>query len=140
MKLRGNDGPKFIFFVVLVACSFLLNFPAYAQAPDPHSVPSVDGGAGPCSVEFTVNSESGAPVYAAKVRVHFSYGFVGAHKMDLEVATNVDGKARFNGLPKKAKISLLFLASQGGKEADFNYDPSASCKAKQTLVLKKPLD
>jgi hypothetical protein len=137
---RCRDCSKFISYVALLACSLLLSLPSHAQAPDPHSVPSVDGGAGPCSVELTVNNESGAPVYAAKVRVHFSYGFVGAHKMDLEVATNVDGKARFNGLPKKAKISLLFLASQGGKEADFNYDPSASCTAKQTLMLKKPLD
>ena len=123
---------------LLAALCMLLSFSCFAQTPDPHSIPSVDGGAGPCSVQFTVHDESGAAVYAAKVRVHFSYGFLGAHKMDLEVATNVDGKARFNGLPARAKIPLLFVATQNGKEADYNYDPGANCKAEQTLVLKKP--
>lgn len=130
---------KFVSYSALTAVlCVLLSFSCFAQAPDPHAIPSVDGGAGPCSAQFTVHDEAGAPVYAAKVRVHFSYGFMGTHKMDLEVATNVDGKAQFNGLPAKAKIPLLFVATQNGKEADYNYDPAASCKAEQMLVLKKP--
>ncbi len=116
---------------------FFLTSPMTAdQTPDPHSVPSVNGNIGPCSVEFTVKDSSGAPVYNAQVRVHISYGFLGVHKMDLQVGTNVDGKALFNGLPKKVKIPLYFQAVQGSKEADTSWDPTTSCKAEQTLTLK----
>jgi hypothetical protein len=110
---------------------------AVDQAADAHSVPSVDGGIGSCSAEFTVNDGTGSPVYDAKVKVHIAYGFMRTHKLDLEVGTNVDGKARFTGLPEKVKEPLHFRAMQGDRQGDADYDPAENCGAKQTIVVSK---
>src|SRR5580698_9752358 len=81
----------------LVVIAALSLHAADDPAADPHAVPVIDGSLGPCSVEFTVKTQAGAPVYNSKIRVHVAYGMF--HKLDLEVGTNTDGKARFNGLP-----------------------------------------
>jgi|SRR5579862_1583057 len=110
---------------------------AYAQAPDPKSVPVVDGNIGPCSVDFTVTDESGSPVYAAKIKVRIAYGFMYARKLDLEVGTNVDGKARFAGLPERVKRGLFFEASESDRTAEAFDDPATTCKNQFTVVLRK---
>lgn len=136
MRQNSFRSLLFIIAVCFVSMNVLLPRVQAEQAPDPHSVPSVNGNIGPCSVEFTVRDSSQSPIYNAKVRVHISYGFLGVHKMDLEVGTNVDGKARFDGLPKKVKIPLYFQALQGNKEADTSWDPATGCKAEKSLTLK----
>lgn len=127
--------------LALVAAATCL--PAIAQTPpsqpDPKSVPVIDGGIGECSADFTVNDAAGAPVYAAKIKVHIAYGFMYARKLDLEVGTNVDGKARFTGLPERVKRGLFFEASEGDRTASAFDDPAATCKAQFTLVLRKKL-
>lgn len=111
---------------------------ALSQAkPDPKSVPVVDGGAGPCSADFTVNDSAGAPVYAAKVKVHIAYGFMSVRKLDLEVGTNVDGKARFTGLPNRVKRGLNFEASESDQAGVAFVDPSTTCQAQLTITLQK---
>lgn len=105
--------------------------------PDPKSVPVVDGGIGDCSADFTVNDTAGAPVYAAKIKVHIAYGFMYARKLDLEVGTNVDGKARFTGLPARVKNGLFFEASEGDRTASAFDNPDTTCKTQFTLVLRK---
>jgi hypothetical protein len=107
-------------------------------AADAHTVPAVDAGIGPCSAEFTVRDAAGAAVYNAKVRVHIAYGFLRAHKLDLEVGTNVDGKARFDGLPDKVKEPLHFEAVQGELEGSATYNPAEGCKAQHSIDLRKP--
>ena len=119
----------------------LLSLPALqAQAGasvDPKSVPVIDGGIGPCSVDFTVNDSTGAPVYDAKIRVHIAYRLMNLHKLDLEVGTNAAGKARFTGLPDKPKQGLLFRASQGDRDGSAFDDPAKTCKANLTITLEK---
>jgi hypothetical protein len=110
---------------------------AQSAAPDPHSIPAVDGGAGPCSAEFTVTDSAGAPVYTAKIKVHIAYGFGSFHKLDLEVSTNVDGKARFTGIPDRMKRGLYFHATQGDLQGEVFDDPANTCKAQFTLALQK---
>jgi hypothetical protein len=105
--------------------------------PDPKDVPVIDGGIGPCSVDFTITDEAGAPVYAAKIKVRIAYGFMYARKLDLEVGTNADGKARFAGLPDRVKHGLFFEASEGDRTADAFDDPATNCKAQFTLALRK---
>lgn len=107
------------------------------QTPDPHSVPSVDGAVGPCSADFTITDTDNKPVYNAKVKVHIAYGFLRIRKLDLEVSTNADGKARFTGIPNRMKFPLLFQASEGDREAEVTDDPSATCQAKLTMTLQK---
>jgi len=117
----------------------LLVAAAFAQTPDPHSIPSVDAGIGTCTADFTVTDTDNKPVYAAKIKVHIAYGFGSFHKLDLEVGTNVDGKARFTGLPDRTKHGLFFQASESGRSGDAFDDPSKTCQAQFPITLRKPL-
>lgn len=119
----------------------LLLFVAFAasQTPDPHSIPSVDAGLGTCSADFTISGTDNKPVYAAKVKVRVAYGFLSARKLDLEVGTNVDGKARFTGLPDHLKKGLFFEASEGDRTGNAFDDPEKTCKAQFAITLRKPL-
>jgi len=106
------------------------------QTPDPHQVPVMDGDAGPCSIAFTVTDVKGAPVYDARIRVHIAYGFAGVRRLDLEAATNVDGKTQFKGLPEKVKGgTLMFRASQGKRGGSAIYDPAKNCSGQQSSIV-----
>lgn len=110
--------------------------PLFAQkAADPHSVPAVDADLGPCSADFTIIDTDGKPVYNAKIDVRVSYGRF--HRMDLEVGTNIDGKARFTGLPENPKHGFLFQASEGDRAGNAFQDPSSRCKADFSITLRK---
>jgi hypothetical protein len=107
--------------------------------PNPHEVPVMDGQAGPCSVSYTVTDAKGVPVYDARIRVHIEYGFAGVRRLDLEAATNVDGKTQFRGLPKKVKDgTLYFNASKGDLTGSATFDPEANCTGESdSIVLHK---
>ena len=64
----------------------------------------LDAKLGVCSAEFTVKDATGAPVYLALVHVQVRYGPLNVKRMDLEVGTNVAGKARIKGLPERTVI------------------------------------
>ena len=113
---------------------------AIAAAPDDPSqqLPVIDGGAGPCSLELTVNGPDGKPVYAAKVKVHITYGFGGFHKLDLEAGTNVDGKLKFTGLPDRVhRPPLEFHASKDDIQGMATYDPATECQGKHEITITK---
>src|SRR5579863_6062027 len=122
--------------LVLAACAFLgptshaqTTKPADSKSNEAHTIPVIDGGIGTCSAAFTVTDDAAAPVYDAKIRVRIAYGFWYARKMDLEVGTNVDGKARFEGLPSRTKAGLNFTASKGDNQGAAFVDPSTTCKS-----------
>lgn len=115
----------------------LLMSPALAQTPDPHAVPVIDGGIGPCTADFSITGPDAKPVYAAKIKVHIAYGFGSFHKLDLEVSTNSDGRARFTGLPDRVKRGLYFEASEGDRSGEALDDPSQTCKAQFPITLRK---
>jgi len=108
-----------------------------AQTPDPHAVPTIDGGIGPCSADFTITDADNKPIYAAKIKVHIAYGFMYARKLDLEVGTNADGKARFTGLPDRTKRGLFFEASEGDRVGNAFDDPATTCKNQFAVTLRK---
>jgi len=127
-------------FVFSVALSILwAGMACWAQSqtpPNPHDVPVMDGQAGPCSVSFTVTDVNGAPVYDAKIRVHIEYGFAGVRRLDLEAATNIDGKAQFKGLPKKVKGQLLYFNAIKGKvEGSATFDPYKACGGENDSIV-----
>jgi hypothetical protein len=99
------------------------------------AIPTVDGGAGPCSVEFTVTDASGALVSNAQISVHIEYGFLGAKKLDLQVATDTHGKARFVGLPEKPDNGLFFEATKGNLRGVATDDPNTECEAKHGIYM-----
>ncbi len=117
----------------------------YAQAPAaqndtkaaPAAVPVIDGAIGPCSADFVVTDPDGKPVYAATIKVHIEYGFMYLRKLDLQVGTNADGKARFTGLPDRTKRGLFFEASSGDLSAEAFVDSATNCKPQLTVVLRK---
>jgi hypothetical protein len=108
-------------------------------APDSHSIPSLDGGIGPCTADFVIVDTAGAPIYNAAIKVHIAYGTWSVRKLDLQVNTNIDGKARFTGLPDHLKHGLLFQASEGDRTGEAFDDPSNTCKAQFTITIRKPL-
>jgi hypothetical protein len=123
-------------FILFALASFLLATGSSA-AVDSKSVPVVDGGLGPCSAEFTITDAAGQPVYAASIQVHIAYGLMSLHKMDLQVGTNADGKARFEGLPERIKQGLFFRASEGNREGSAFDDPGKTCKASFAITLRQ---
>jgi hypothetical protein len=129
---------------VLILTSALL--PAQKPSPTPtpapqpaQEVPVIDGGAGPCSVEFTVTDATGKPIYAANVKVHMAYGFAGIRKLDLEAGTNTEGKVKFKGLPAKVRNPPLeFNASKDQLVGIATYNPATECQALHDIMLDKP--
>jgi len=129
------------FFIVLALAP--LAFTQNPQTPDPHQVPVMDGEAGPCSVAFTVTDVKGAPLYDARIRVHIEYGFAGVRRLDLEAATNVDGKTQFKGLPQKVKGGILtFNASKDKLSGIATYDPAKNCSGQTSSIVlaEKPAE
>jgi hypothetical protein len=124
---------------LLFAASLAFSQTNATPTPDPHSIPVIDGGVGPCSADFTVSDSAGAPVYAAKVKVHIAYGFMNVRKLDLEIGTNIDGKARFTGLPNRVKDGLYFHGSEGNRTGEAFDDPGNTCKAQFTITLRKKM-
>jgi hypothetical protein len=98
-------------------------------------IPIMDGGAGPCSLELTVISDT-KPVSAANVKVHIVYGFAGVRKLDLEAYTNNEGKLKFTGLPSRVKRPPMEFRGTKDKLAGIAvYDPESECNAKHELIL-----
>jgi hypothetical protein len=120
-------------FLLLLAC---MTCGAQPNTPDWKKIPIVDGGVGKCSVDFTVTDADHAPVYDAKISVHIAYGFMRARKLDLQVGTNSDGKARFEGLPAKVREPLTFVAAKQELVGTATYDPAVECNAKHEIVLE----
>lgn len=109
-----------------------------SEQAEAHAVPVLDGGIGPCTADITVTDANGAPVYAATIKVHIAYGFANARKLDLQLGTNVDGKARFTGLPDKIKHGFYFRASEGDRSGEAFDDPTNTCKAQLPITIRKP--
>ena len=99
-------------------------------------MPVLDGGAGPCSVEFSILMPDGKPAQGATVKVHIAYRFLGMHKLDLQAGTNSDGKVRFSGLPAKVRLSQLeFDAVKDQLAGTAKVDPAKECHATREIKL-----
>jgi hypothetical protein len=111
-----------------------------ASAPQAaQQVPVIDGGAGPCSLELTVTTADGKPVYAATVKVHIAYGFAGVRKLDLEAGTNAEGKVKFTGLPERVhRPPLEFQALKDQLTGTAAYNPDSECHARHDIILIPP--
>ncbi len=135
----GDSSRSVAVLVMILAVASIVMTASGQQTPDPHQVPVMDGEAGPCSVSFTVTDEKGAPVYDARVRVKMRYGFAGVKHLDLEAATNVDGKTLIKGLPNKVKGDILYFnGTQGKREGSATYDPAKNCGGiNSSIVLKE---
>ncbi len=103
---------------------------AFAQ-----ELPVVDGHLGSCTASFTVTDGQKKPIYDAKIDVTIRYGFLGLHRIELQVGTNSEGKARVAGIPERSKKAFEFRVSKGEAVKTIEYDPSTKCKASFDVVL-----
>lgn len=106
-----------------------------AQSNPSEKVPEISGNLGGCSVEVRVIDSAGKPVYGAQVSVHMRYGFGGFHRLDLQIGTNSDGRARFVGLTERARMPLSFYADYHGRETVVPVDLRQTCHQKQDASI-----
>jgi hypothetical protein len=132
---------KIVLHYLLLLLIPAIGFPAQqpstpVQTPVPYLT---DGGAGPCSAEFTVTGPDGKPIFAALINVHIAYGFGGFHKLDMGVYTDQQGKGKFTGIPAKAKNAPLeFRATKNDLSGVAMVDPASECQARHDIILTKP--
>jgi hypothetical protein len=133
-------------FQAASACALLtlgtLVFASQAQQPaqpqQADDIPTTDAASGPCSIELSVTSADGKPVYAARIDYHAAYGAFGAHKLDMGVYTNAQGKAKFTGIPAKVKKPPIeFNAKKDDLVGVATMDPATECQAKHDIVMDK---
>jgi hypothetical protein len=109
--------------------------PATQPAQPTPDLAVISGRLGPCSADFTVTDADGKPIYAAIVHVRIRYGFMNVKRMDLEVGTNSDGKARVEGLPEKAR-PLTYDVTKDMLKGTAQQDLAMNCKATYAVALK----
>jgi hypothetical protein len=127
-----------VFLMISVTFALAVQTQQLAQPQQPNDIPVTDGTSGPCSIEFSVTDSDGKPVYAARIDVHLAYGAFGAHKLDMSVYTNVQGKARFTGIPAKVKRPPVeFNAKKDDLVGLATMDPATECQAKHDIILTK---
>jgi len=125
-------------FGVAAAVVMVAAFGHVLAAP-PVEVPIINGNLGPCTADFTILDSSDKPIYDAKIHVTILYGFMNKRKSDLEIGTNSDGKARFEGLPDKLKKPPLEFKVQSGDLSKYvKHDPATDCHPNFTVALGKP--
>ena len=118
--------------VILIAALALGQQPAERAKVE---VPVLKAGLGACSADFMVKDANAQPVYSANVHVRIRYGFMNVKRMDLEIGTNSDGKARFEGLPAKAK-PLVYDVQKDTLKSTVEQDVASRCEAKFEVTLK----
>ncbi len=131
MWRQGWRAALLIIFISLLAPNSF----AIPQAPNPTDVPVVKGGAGSCTADFVVKDSSGIAIYNAKIEIQLKYGFMGLHKLDATAPTNVDGKARFEGLPEQTKGTAEFEITHADQSKSLPFDPRSDCHPHHEVVL-----
>jgi hypothetical protein len=98
-------------------------------------LPVLKAGLGSCSADFTVTDADGKPVNLAIVHVKIRYGAMGIKRMDLEVSTNAEGKARVEGLPAKAR-PLVYDIQKDNNKIVAQQNLAKECQKTHTVVFK----
>jgi len=128
--------------IFLLCTGAILGLVAWASASPTSAevpVPVIKGDVGTCTADFTVKDSENKPIYDAKIRVSIRYGFMGQKRTDLEIGTNSDGKARFEGLPdprKKPKGPFEYQIRSGDLTKTVVQDPLVQCDAKFDVVMQ----
>ena len=119
----------------MLIASLILALHAAVQAATPPELPVLNARLGGCSADFTVQNADGAPIYLALIHVRVRYGTMGIKRMDLEVGTNSEGKARIAGLPDKAR-PMTYDIQKDDKKTEVDQDVAKVCQAKLDVTLK----
>jgi hypothetical protein len=100
-----------------------------------NEVPVIDAAMGSCTADITVMDSGHHAIYKANISTRLRSGFAGVKKLDLEVGTNVDGKARFTGLPERPRDVLQFTADYQGRSNTVLLDSQKACHATLSVFL-----
>ncbi len=131
-----DDRPVVLFLrMALVGVALLLVLSGTAWPADEPEIPVVDGHLGSCTALFTVLGKDKKPVYDAKIDVVIHYGFLGLHKLELQVGTNSEGKAKVAGLIERPKQPLEFHIVRGAQSKTVLHDPAEKCNATIEVIL-----
>ncbi len=128
--------PMKVLLVQFLCAALLLGIcvsPGFAD--DQPKVATVDAGIGSCKANFFVKDGAGKPIYNSKISVLIKYGFMNLRQTDLEAYTNVNGQARFTGLPNFSKKPLEFTVSSGTVSKTVSDDPVEKCDAAFDVTL-----
>jgi hypothetical protein len=106
-----------------------------AAAPSKSEVPALKAGLGTCAADFVVKDADGKPVYQAMVHAKIRYGALSVKRMDVEVSTNDEGKARIEGLPSKAR-PIVYDIEKAGVKATAQQNVATGCLASLQVTLK----
>lgn len=96
----------------------------------------LNAGIGGCSAEFTVTGPDGQPVYAALIRTKVRYGFMSVKRMELEISTAPDGRAKIQGLPAKGE-AVVYHVVKGPDTGTATHDLKKQCNATFTVALSQ---
>jgi hypothetical protein len=99
------------------------------------TVTEISADLGPCKAAFHVTDLAGNPLYNAKIKTTIRYGFLSKRRLDLEAATNADGRARFVKLPAQVKQPLQFDVVYQDQTASLGIDPATDCEAERSVPL-----
>lgn len=81
------------------------------------------------------------PLYKAKIETLIKYGFGGFHRLTLELYTDVDGRARFEGLPERPRQPLAFEVTYEGRSTTVIVHPVQKCHGSyEAIVTDKPVE
>jgi hypothetical protein len=118
--------------VLVLLTAFLGQQPAGQPKPE---VPALKAGLGTCAADFVVKDGDGKPVYQATIHSKIRYGALSVKRMDVEVSTNDEGKARIEGLPSKAK-PIVYDIEKAGVKTTAQQDVATGCLASLQVTLK----
>ena len=113
-----------------------LSTPVAGADNSKQDVPSIDAEAGPWSVDDSHGWIRRAGLRELPIRVRVSYGFLGVRRVDLEIATNAEGKAKFVGLPQDGERILYFRATKGRLKGVAVHSTGQNCEARHLIVLR----
>ena len=121
---------------MLLALCFLTAFLLQQAAEQPKpELPALKAGLGPCAADFAVKDADGKPVSQATIHARIRYGALSVKRMDVEVSTNEEGKARIEGLPTKAK-PIVYDIEKTGVKATAEQNLATGCLASLQVTLK----
>jgi hypothetical protein len=135
-KLKGVLAGVLVVGLALAGTTGLIYQTQAADQPKPE-VPALKAGLGTCAVDFVVKDGDGKPVYQATIHSKIRYGALSVKRMDVEISTNDEGKARIEGLKIKhdGTYNSGGYVRQGVTPTD---DPLTSPGAVHPLVCRHP--
>ena len=103
--------------------------------------PVISADLGECSADINVMTTKRRPLYKAKIETLIKYGFGGFHRLTLELYTDVDGRARFEGLPERPRQPLAFEVTYEGRSTTVIVHPVQKCHGSyEAIVTDKPVE